>query len=125
MPETTILNSPENIPAPATETPAIEGTIARDGACYAPYTAEFLNDISEMVRYTFHFRRPQRLHVLRIAKASKDKGYDVQKEVLVELALAEERQPMREAFDEYPLLAVTFGDEVFRKAGAGSVFLGK
>ena len=122
MPENTILTSSENVLA---SVPEPDDAIIRDGNKHYPYTADFINDEDVEVRHTFHFRRPQRAHILRIAKASKDKGYDVQKEVLVELCPAEERQPLRTVLEEYPLLAVTYGDEVFKTAGAGSVFKGK
>ena len=99
--------------------------VEHQGNKHYPYTADFEAEDGAEVRETFHFRRPQRPHILRIAKAGQDKSYDVQKEVLIELALADERNRLREVFELYPLLATSYANEVFRTAGAGAVHRGK
>lgn len=95
------------------------------GCKHYPYTAEFVNVEDTEVCVTLHFRKPQRLHILRIAKAGKDKSMDTQKEVLIELAPPEQRDLARDLFENYPLVATSFADEVFKSAGMGSVRKGK
>lgn len=102
-----------------------EKYILYEDAKYYPYHADFIDEEDCEQRFVFHFRRPGRAHMLQIANAPKNKAYDAQKEVLVQLNLPAERERLRVVMDEYIPLAGSFADEVFRRAGAGSVFAGK
>ena len=113
------------VPGSDEDTAQDSNALIHDGNKYFPYTSDFCNESDTEEHYTFYFRRPQRTHILTIAKAGRDKALDSQKEVLVQLALPGERAKLREVFDAYPLLIGSFGDEVFKSAGAGSVFRGK
>ena len=100
-----------------TETDVLEA----NGFKHYPYTSEFVNAEDTEVCITLHIRKPQRQHILRIAKAGKDKSMDTQKEVLVELTAQDERENARKTFEQYPLVSASFADEVFKSAGMGSV----
>lgn len=101
-----------------------KGNIERGETKYYPYTSEFTNEEGE-VRYTFHFRRPQRTHMVQIAKAGQAKTFDVTGEVLAQLVLPEEAPELRKAMSDWPALIPAYVDEVMKRAGMGSVFAGK
>ncbi|MGE4263282.1 MAG: hypothetical protein AB7E46_02265 [Desulfovibrio sp.] len=91
---------------------------------YYPYTSEFSNEDGE-VRHTFHFRRPQRSHLVQIAKAGQAKTYDMTGEVLAQLVLPGETAKLRQTIEEWPALVPAYADEIFKHCGMGSVFAGK
>lgn len=99
--------------------------IEHEGKAYYPYTSEFISDDSADRRVTYHFRRPQRTHMVQIAKAGQVKTYDVTGEILVQLVLPDEAAELRRTLTEWPALVPAFADEVFKRAGMGSVFAGK
>lgn len=103
----------------------VEDVLMHDSMKHFPYTASFTNDEGEEIYKTFHFRRPLRPHVMMIAKAGKDKGLDSEKEVLIQLVHPDERNELRNLFEDYILLVSAFSSEIFRTAGAGAVFRGK
>lgn len=100
------------------------GHIENGDAKYFPYTSEFTNEEGD-VRFTFHFRRPQRTHMVQIAKAGNAKTFDVTGEVLAQLVLPDEVTALRKAMSDWPALIPAFVDEVMKRAGMGSVFAGK
>lgn len=98
--------------------------IEQGGNKFYPYTAEFNTEEGE-VKHTFHFRRPQRTHMVQIAKVGNAKAFDVTGEVLVQLVLPEEAEQLRQVVSDWPLLIPAFADEVMKRSGMGSVFAGK
>lgn len=106
-------------------TPKTVSYIEHDGNKYYPYTSDFTDEDEKNVRLTFHFRAPQRTHMVQISKQSKEKAFDAQIMILDQLVLPSERGALKQALEKYLALVGSFGDEVFKKAGAGSVFAGK
>lgn len=96
-----------------------------DGNKHFRYRSEFTDEEDIERSYVFYFRRLQRMHMVMISKAGKDKAFDSQKEVLVQLALPSQRAEVRQALEQHPAMVSTLADEIFRRAGAGSVFAGK
>lgn len=98
--------------------------IENDGKKYKLLTAEF-TDLDGVEREeSLRFSKPGRKEVTRLSTAPKNKQTDVLCKVLTGLAHPEDKEKFEKIVRDDQLLALSFGDQLMKACGAGSVRLG-
>lgn len=91
---------------------------------YKLLTAEF-TDLDGVEREeSLRFSKPGRKEVARLATAPKAKQTDVICKVLASLVHSEDKEKFEKIVRDEQLLALSFGDQLMKACGAGSVRLG-
>lgn len=99
-------------------------TESAEGKTYRRLTAEF-TDLEGVEREeSLRFSKPGRKEIVRLANAPKAKQTDTLCKVLTALVHSEDRARFEEIVRDEQLLALSFGDQLMKACGAGSVRLG-
>lgn len=105
----------------ATEAPKV---LEHEGVKFHAFTAEYEDFDGAEKRFTFHFAKPGRRHIIILSKAEKAKQFDALGNVLGQLCHPDERQGLRDVLKAEPVLTTSWADAILRRCGAQSVELG-
>ncbi len=96
----------------------------KDETKYKKLTAEF-TDLEGVEREeSLRFSKPGRKEVTQLSTAPKNKQTDVLCKVLTSLVHPEDKEKFEKIVKDEQLLALSFGDQLMKACGAGSVRLG-
>lgn len=96
----------------------------KDGVKFHAFTADFEDFDNSEKRFTFHFAKPGRRHIITLSKAEKAKQFDALTNVLAQICHPDERAELRDVLKREPVLTTSYADAILRRCGAQSVELG-